>query len=352
MAGQTSSSNDTSPPPVKKIIIAEDDEAPPKSAKTRNKVQRSSSPADAAQIQAPSQLKKDAQSTPPEPDHTQQPVTPAQQSVVPANTRTSNPETISRLRDRWLQPYLILAAILVLIGLGALAIAFRQFWEMKRARKQAEALLQRAFEVREDAEQNGLLIEQAIERANAAAEQARAASAAAFAAKTSSESFAQTAGSSVQNIHLAQQAMHMEQRAWIFVTETHVTHLQVGEPLTVTLVLRNNGRTQARNVQIATHIDPLAKGRVPEPKLERAEDRGIIPPNGTLLFNIKRGCGPSEGLTEQCLQGIFSGDLVVWVYGTIHYEDVFDTRQATMFCYMLQPDGKTFHAAEIYNDAT
>src|SRR5215471_7735513 len=144
--GQTPSSDATSQAPVKKIII-EEDEPPPSSAKVRNKGQGSSSPAHAAQSPAPSELKKDNQPAPPEPDHSAQPVAPAQQPVAPAvsvapaqqpvapaSSRTSNPERIGRPLDRWLQPYVFLAALLAVIGLGALAIAFRQLLEMKHAR--------------------------------------------------------------------------------------------------------------------------------------------------------------------------------------------------------------------------
>jgi hypothetical protein len=71
-----------------------------------------------------------------------------------------------------------------------------------------------------------------------------------------------------------------------------------------------------------------------------------------VFVSIGNGRSSGEGLTQQELQAISSGDLVVWVYGTLTYDDVFEVRQATMFCYRLQPDGRTFAVAEIYNEAT
>lgn len=298
-----------------------------------------------------SQQKKHARVSPPiERSNPQQPATTTEEKSSPSS------EVTPHLLDRWFQAYVLIIGLMMLIGLSGLGVVRRQLREMKEARKQTDSLLKRAIEqssaLSDAAEQTDRLIEQAIQQANTAAEQAKAANMAACAAKTSSENFAQVAQTSVQSIHLAQEAMRLERRAWVFVTETRVGELQAGKPLSVILGFKNTGRTPARNVQIATCIDALPKGQVPEPNLEKTQSRGIIPPNGTLFVTIGAGRKNAEGVTENGLQSILAGELVVWVYGTATYEDIFETRQATMFCYMLQPDGKTFGAADMYNDAT
>ena len=349
MMGQNPSSAPAGRSPVKKVLV-EEDEANPRVAQNEDKEQvDSSSVTNPVQNTTPPQQKKRVHSAPIEHNHTVQP--------GPATeTRAGNPEVAQRPLNRWFQPSLILAGALGVIGLCVLAVVSRQLFEMKQARKQTDALVRSALvqssALRAAADQTDRLIQQAIEQSNTAAEQARAANMAACAAKTSAERFGQLADFSMENVHRTRQAMQLEQRAWIFVTETRVSDFQVGRPLNIALAVKNTGRTLARNVQIAVQIDPLPKGHAPEPKLDRAETRGTIPPNGTLLIDISRGRNHPEGLTEEGLQAIQRGELVVWVYGTIHYDDVFETRQATMFCYMLQPDGKTFHAADIYNDAT
>jgi hypothetical protein len=284
-------------------------------------------------------------------------VAPEHSNPAPAEEKTSSATpTTPHLLDRWFQAYVIIIGVLALVGLSGLGVVRRQLREMKEARKQTDSLIKRAIEqssaLNDAAEQTDRLIEQAIQQANAAAEQAKAANMAACAAKTSSENFAQIAATSVQNIHVAQDAMRLEQRAWVFVTETRVSEMQAGKPLSIIVGFKNTGRTPARNVQIATCIDALPKGQVPDPNLEKTQSRGIIPPNGTLFVTIGGGRKNAEGITEKGMQAIMAGDLVVWVYGTATYEDIFDNRQATMFCYMLQPDGKTFGAADMYNDAT
>ena len=276
-----------------------------------------------------------------------------------ANQESSSPTLSSIAKqplERWIQIYVALSGLLALIALGALFVMRRQLSEMRDGRRQTDALIKRAIEqasaLQDFSDKTDRLVEQAIEQANTAAEQARAANMAACAAKSSSENFAQVANSSVQSIQLAQEAMRLEQRAWVFVTETKASKLQVGQPLSISIGFKNTGRTPARNVQIAAHLEPLPKGQAPEPKLDKPQSRGVIPPNGTLFLAISTGRKHAEGVTEQGLEAITSGELVIWLYGTITYEDIFETRQATMFCYMLHPDGKTFAAAEVYNDAT
>jgi len=318
--------------------------ATPESPAASKPVQDESNPS------SPAQQKKHAKTVPPERNGTAPASPPVEVKAAPT-TETAKPPI-----DRWFLVYVIFTAVLGLMGLSGLWLVSRQLREMKEARKQTDSLIKRAVEqssaLTDSAEQTDRLLEQAIQQSNTGAEQARAANMAACAAKTSAESFAQIAGTSAQNLQFAQEAMRLEQRAWVFVSETRVSELQAGKPLGIVVGLKNTGRTPAKNVQIASCIEVLPKGQLPEPNLEKTQSRGIIPPNGTLFVTIGAGRKNAEGVTDRGLQGIMSGELVVWVYGTATYEDIFENRQATMFCYMLQPDGKTFGAADMYNDAT
>lgn len=311
-----------------------------------------------AQAPSASQAKKHNHTLPAEHNHAGS-VTAAPSpsaNVVEEEKSTALNSITKQPLERWIQIYVALTGALALIALGALGVMRRQLKELREGRRQTDALIKRAIEqssvLRDASDQTDRLLEQAIEQARIAAEQAKAANMAACAAKTSSESFAQVADSSLQNIHLAQQAMHLEQRAWVFVVETRASEFQVSQPLSITICFKNTGRTPARSVQIAAHLEPLPKGQVPDPKLDKTQSRGVIPPNGSISVTISTGRKHAEGVTEQGLKAITSGELVIWVYGTITYDDIFETRQATMFCYMLHPDGKTFAAAEVYNDAT
>jgi hypothetical protein len=258
--------------------------------------------------------------------------------------------------EHWIRMYLIVTGGFVFVGVIALGMMWRQLREMRLAREQGDKLGRRANEqlgaLREAAERTDELIQQMTEQARIAGEQTKAATMAACAAKTSSETFAQIASSSVHHVQFAEEAMRLQQRAWVFVTDLRAGELQAGKPVSMTLGFKNTGRTPARNVQIASQIDALPKGHAPQPKLDKGYSRGIIPPEGTVFVSIGNGRSSGEGLTQQELQAISSGDLVVWVYGTLTYDDVFEVRQATIFCYRLQPDGRTFAVAEIYNEAT
>jgi hypothetical protein len=285
-------------------------------------------------------------------------------SPVPEHSHTASPAPASQEKpfpiqlagqplDRWIRIYLIITGAAAVFGLFALVFMQRQ---IRTAREQSDRIARRANEqigaMRDAAEQTDRMIQQLVEQVRIAAEQVKSATMAAWAAKTSSENVTPVDSSSVHNGHIAEEAMRLQQRAWVFVTEIRAGGLQAGKPLDITLGFKNTGRTPARNVQIATQIDSLPRGREPEPRLDKAYSRGIIPPEGTVFANIGNGNGNGSSLTQQDLQAIQSGDLVVWAYGTLTYDDVFEVRQATMFCYRLQPDGHTFAVAEIYNDAT
>src|SRR5215472_9644037 len=259
-------------------------------------------PAGTVQNQSAGQPKKHGRTIPPERNHA------AQANANPASEDNASTavETAKQPPDRWFLAYVIFTGVLALIGLSGLGVVRRQLREMKEARKQTDSLIKRAIEqssaLEDAAEQTDRLIEQAIQQANTAAEQAKAANMAACAAKTNSEHFAQIAGTSLQSLHLAQEAMRLEQRAWVFVTETRVSELQTGKPLSIIVGFKNTGRTPAKNVQIATAIDFLPQGQAPEPNLEKTQSRGIIPPNGTLFVTIGAGRKNAEGITEKGMQ--------------------------------------------------
>lgn len=258
--------------------------------------------------------------------------------------------------DRWIRIYLIVTGAAAILALMVITLMWRQLKQLRIAREQSDRIARRANEqigaMRDAADQTDRMIQQLVEQVRIAAEQVKSATMAARAARNSDDEDSKVDTSSVHNGHIAEEAMRLQQRAWVFVTEIRASELQAGRPLDITLGFKNTGRTPARNVQIATQVDSLPKGRDPEPRLEKAYSRGIIPPEGTVFANIGNGNGHSQGLTQEDLQAIKSGDLVVWAYGTLTYDDVFEVRQATMFCYRLQPDGHTFAVAEVYNDAT
>lgn len=260
-------------------------------------------------------------------------------------------QPLERMRIYW-----IIAGAVVVVVLSALILMWRQLRQIRATREQVERLNRRAGEqldfMRNAVEQTNQLLQQLIAKAGTNGEPAKSASAAADAPKSNPENGARSAGPSVRSAQAAEEAMRLQQRAWVFVTELRAGDLQPGKPLNITLGFKNTGRTPARNVQISTQVDSLARGETLEPRLGKAYSRGIIPPEGIVFANVGNGHGPGEGLTQQELQAIKSGDTVVWAYGTLTYDDVFEVRQATMFCYRLQPDGHTFAVAEVYNDAT
>src|SRR5215468_9797056 len=214
---------------------------------------------DESNSSSPTQQKKHTKTVPAERSHSAPTSPPVEEKAAPA-TETAKPPL-----DRWFLVYVIFTAALGLMGLSGLGLVRRQLREMKEARKQTDSLIKRAIEqssaLTDSAEQTDRLIEQAIQQSNTAAEQARAANMAACAAKTSAESFAQIAGTSAQSLQFAQETMRLEQRAWVFVTETRVSELQVGKPLGIVVGFKNTGRTPAKmcRSQTASKCCPRAR---------------------------------------------------------------------------------------------
>lgn len=275
-------------------------------------------------------------------------------AISPSEPKSFPSQIAGQPLERWIRIYLIATGAMVVVGLVGLFLVWRQLRQMRATREQVERLNRRAGEhlqvMFNATEQINQMFQQLIAKASANSEQTKSASMAADAPKSNSENGA--AATSVQNVQAVEEAMRLQQRAWVFVTDIRAGELQPGKPLNITLGFKNTGRTPARNVQIATQVASLPNGQMPEPRLDKTYSRGVIPPEGTVFVNVGNGNGRSEGLTQQDLQAITSGDLVVWAYGTLTYDDVFEVRQATMFCYRLQPDGHTFAVAEVYNDAT
>jgi len=59
----------------------------------------------------------------------------------------------------------------------------------------------------------------------------------------------------------------------------------------------------------------------------------------------------SEGLTHPEIDAIKSGSLLVVMYGTLKYDDVFGTPRVTDYCVVYTPDTNGFSSCNKYNRA-
>jgi hypothetical protein len=145
--------------------------------------------------------------------------------------------------------------------------------------------------------------------------------------------------------------MRVDQRAWISLGSIKsVSKFAVGEPFTVTVGIKNLGKTPARNTYTGIFIEPRLKGQ--KPRLERdaqvAMASGIILPNVeiynspilTMCSEVITNTGQILAkficpLTQDEYDAVTSGSQTIYVHGRVTYYDVFNHSHWFTFCYLM-----------------
>jgi len=142
------------------------------------------------------------------------------------------------------------------------------------------------------------------------------------------------------------------QRAWIgVVPPTIKMDLRVGSSCPATFTLRNFGKSPAFTVEALAKAIP--GGKIPpfEPLVSK---KGDIPPSRVTLYpdsqmNLKPAT--EEPMSKQLLTDIESGAQILYVYGTITYEDIWERPRTTDFGYRYIPSLNAWRATETNNEA-
>ena len=147
---------------------------------------------------------------------------------------------------------------------------------------------------------------------------------------------------------------HVDQRAWVGQRDFREPTFSAGENFVVSLNFSNSGKTPATGLTTQMAVDPEPKGVRPNfEKLPAPLSRGVLQPNaiGWIDINpVTDSSGDGKPLGKTGYDVIYRGDMVIWVYGIIHYSDVFAFRHWTTFCYTFQPKTKAFQMYKEHND--
>ncbi len=158
------------------------------------------------------------------------------------------------------------------------------------------------------------------------------------------------------NYKLQTDALHIDQRAWV--SEAGVTgKAKEGEPFAVRIVIRNTGKTFAKNFTsiVAFKMKQIAD---PDPDFEAVigestsslNSLALVAPNGGFdqLLDI-----PQDGhkLTDTDIETLKNPTIIVLIFGKIFYEDIFRCQHWTTFCYRAYPTKEKYDAYSAYNDA-
>lgn len=149
------------------------------------------------------------------------------------------------------------------------------------------------------------------------------------------------------------QSSYRDQRAWVGV-DSITGNVELGKPLIVTVQYRNTGKSPALKLITIASVEPVDKGKEPsftyEPNLAGVLSSTVLQPNAIYRNILNAGGATNIAVTQVGYDRIRSGDLVVFVYGKLTYEDIFSRSHRTTFCVYLDPIGKTWNTYKGYNE--
>jgi hypothetical protein len=173
--------------------------------------------------------------------------------------------------------------------------------------------------------------------------------------------FKQMAANSEGAIKATQEATRQDQRAWIGIGQITAKpeSFHEGDQATITISLKNTGKTPAKSMLLTAVKDPRTKGASPifSYEGEKVARFGLLPPNGD---NFVRLSVANDLLTKEPramskpeLDSLVSGQVVIYIHGQLSYKDIFDREHWVTFCYFLMSpsDIASFGACSEHNDA-
>lgn len=170
--------------------------------------------------------------------------------------------------------------------------------------------------------------------------------------KKSADATIKAANAAESSVKEAREAARLDQRAWIVCTQV-LGVAEENKSLSVEMVLKNVGKTPAKNLKIVAgwqwsavqagldfsdvdnETDPTGSAAVIAPGAEYSA--------WTPVMNQKP-------FTSDDIGQIRSQGMTLFVYGKITYDDVLGCSHWSTFCYRLAPNCKTFVIDQRHND--
>jgi hypothetical protein len=137
------------------------------------------------------------------------------------------------------------------------------------------------------------------------------------------------------------QAMMVDQRAWIGLGAElrNENKFTVGQPFSVRVIIKNIGKTPARDTHAGVTIEPRVEGQQPrfERDTQNAISTGDMIPNADYYgHSILTTCGLENDagpvgpkvpcpLTQEHCDAVMSGSQTVYLHGRVAYQDDADT---------------------------
>ena len=149
---------------------------------------------------------------------------------------------------------------------------------------------------------------------------------------------------------------HLDQRAWVGNTEVlppifadgnKAVYLKDGQETSFTTFIMNSGKTPAKNVTQSYSYRTLSSGVAFSLRYPGTDRMGVIQPGLRLQVTTPT----TERASKVQIDTYRTGENVLYLYGRITYDDVFDKPHSTTFCMRLLRDLTAFTDCDTYNDA-
>lgn len=147
-------------------------------------------------------------------------------------------------------------------------------------------------------------------------------------------------------------ALEIDERAWVSADSWGKVVFEPGKDFQTEITFRNTGKSPAKNVQIWSHLRPIAKGDVPNFDVAEGPpgSQGLMPPKGEFHRPIFGAVTGRSGLSAGGFNSIASGAETVFVFGIVRYEDVFGFKHWATFCSRFEPLSRQFEICETHNE--
>lgn len=269
----------------------------------------------------PSSSANGTPATPPQPDR--------QQIAPPATVPTEK-----RDAPQWTD--IVIAAFTVALVFVSIvqAVIFKKQWEEMHtggvdthelavaAKKQADEAKAQVDLLAKSLQKTDKLVEEATTQANAT--------------KT-------LAGNSQATLKATQDSTQLEQRAWLGLQMVQLTQFQAGKNIAATAEFLNTGKSPALAIQTSFGLTQLPINQKPpflyDFQIANWTTGYPVAPQGRMQLYVTE-LGNRKVLSDEDKGRIERQQLIVWVWGTIRYKDIFGNTHNTRYC------GYTFDSAK------
>lgn len=153
----------------------------------------------------------------------------------------------------------------------------------------------------------------------------------------------------------ASQALHISERAYVHMTASLAKPPSAGEKLQYSVLLGNSGRTPALELTASmAGVSTTSSTSVNEAHAVALNSVGALPTPGSVgtLAAGQTAAVPADALvalTESEVDQITEGKILVYIFATVSYKDVFQQPHHTEICGFYDPPSKTFSACHEHN---